>query len=567
MGTAELLVGPLLRHVDATRATIWVETDRPCRVEVHTEVPGEVPGDDAVSATEPTWSVHGHHYALVLLHGLSPGSVTEYRVLLDGEAVWPDPANGFPASVIRTPGDGDVVRLTFGSCRQSAPLDDAGVRRFGPDALVALAEHLTRTPHPEWPDLLLLDGDQIYADEPSDAIRARLRERVRPDPEMAEEIADFEEYTWLYHETWSEPAVRWLLSTVPTVMMLDDHDLRDDWNTSLAWREQVTSQIWWRDRVVGGLGSYWVYQHLGNLSPEEMDTEPLYHLVRSEPDDAVRTNRLDEFAFEADADPSSARWSMVRDLGDAVRLVVVDTRCSRSLDPDHRAIVDDVEWAWFRDRVLERRLDHLLIGSTLPVMLPPAIHHLEGWDEAVVGGAWGRHAVRIAEKLRQLMDLEHWASFRASLHRLCGLLDEVAGVGRDPAGEPPASVVFLSGDIHSSYVARASIPGVDPRRTAVVQLTMSPLRNRLGRVMQLATRALSGRLAALTTHRVARTAAVQDVPMRWRLDRGVWFANGVMTVVLERRRARVEVRHAVLVEGRHVLRPTWQGSLTSGPRP
>ena len=116
-------------------------------------------------------------------------------------------------------------------------------------------------------------------------------------------------------------------------------------------------------------------------------------------------------------------------------------------------------------------------------------------------------------------------------------------------------------------MARASIPGVDPRRTAVVQLTMSPLRNRLGRVMQLATRALSGRLAALTTHRVARTAAVQDVPMRWRLDRGVWFANGVMTVVLERRRARVEVRHAVLVEGRHVLRPTWQGSLTSGPRP
>ncbi|MBK8078777.1 MAG: alkaline phosphatase family protein [Kineosporiaceae bacterium] len=554
-----LLVGPLLRHVDAARATIWVETDRPYRVDVRTP-------DGSASAHETTWSVHGHHYALVVLRGLAPGSVTEYQVLLDDEPVWPDPANGLPASVIRTPDGGDVVRLTFGSCRQSAPLDDAGLRRFGPDALVALAEHLAASPHPEWPDLLLLNGDQIYADEPSDAVRARLRERERPDPEMAEEIADFEEYTWLYHETWTEPAVRWLLSTVPSVMMLDDHDLRDDWNTSLAWREQVTSRPWWRDRVVGGLGSYWVYQHLGNLSPEELDDNELYRLVRTEPDDAVRSNRLDEFAFGADADPPSARWSVVRDLGSAVRLIVVDTRCSRSLDPDRRAIVDDVEWAWFRDRVLERRLDHLLVGSTLPVLLPPGIHHLEGWDEAVAGGAWGRRAVRIAENLRQLMDLEHWASFRLSLHRLCDLLGEVAGARRDPAAEPPASVLFLSGDIHSSYVARATMPGVDPQRTALVQLTMSPLRNPLGRLMRLATRTLSGRLAARLTRRAARAAGVEDVPLRWRLDRGAWFDNGVMTVVLEGRQARVEVRHAGLVEGRHVLRPTWQGGLTPSPR-
>ena len=83
-----------------------------------------------------------------------------------------------------------------------------------------------------------------------------------------------------------EPTVRWLLSTVPSAMLLDDHDLRDDWNTSLSWRRWVTAQTWWRDRVVGGYGSYWVYQHLGNLSPEQLAGDEVYaHLLATHDDD------------------------------------------------------------------------------------------------------------------------------------------------------------------------------------------------------------------------------------------------------------------------------------------
>ena len=127
---------------------------------------------------------------------------------------------------------------------------------------------MAATPHSSWPDELLMLGDQVYADEPSDDIVTRLRE-AHPDrdSDIVDEIQNFEEYTWLYHEAWAPPAVRWLLSTVPTGMLLDDHDLRDDWNTSLSWRRMVTAQPWWHDRVVGGYASYWVYQHLGNLSP------------------------------------------------------------------------------------------------------------------------------------------------------------------------------------------------------------------------------------------------------------------------------------------------------------
>ena len=37
----QLVLGPVLRHVGETDATVWVETDQPCTVEVHFHaVPG-----------------------------------------------------------------------------------------------------------------------------------------------------------------------------------------------------------------------------------------------------------------------------------------------------------------------------------------------------------------------------------------------------------------------------------------------------------------------------------------------------------------------------------------------
>ena len=49
-----LLLGPLLRHVDPVSATVWVETDRPCTVEV-------------LGRSARTFRVSDHHYALVLV--------------------------------------------------------------------------------------------------------------------------------------------------------------------------------------------------------------------------------------------------------------------------------------------------------------------------------------------------------------------------------------------------------------------------------------------------------------------------------------------------------------------
>src|SRR3712207_1148310 len=147
-----LLLGPLLRHVDPVSATVWVETDRPCTVEV-------------LGRRARTFCVGGHHYALVVVEDLEPGSTTPYEVHLDGDRVWPPEQSVFPPSRIRTPGGDRTFRLAFGSCRYATPSTVEASRGIPPDALDCYAAQVAATPEEEWPDALLLLGDQIYADE------------------------------------------------------------------------------------------------------------------------------------------------------------------------------------------------------------------------------------------------------------------------------------------------------------------------------------------------------------------------------------------------------------------
>ncbi len=90
---ANLILGPMLRYVGPSEATVWVETDTPCEVEVLVGGSGH---------RAPTFAVGGHHYAIVRVTALEPGSSYEYVVKLNGKEVWPEPGYNFPASTIRT---------------------------------------------------------------------------------------------------------------------------------------------------------------------------------------------------------------------------------------------------------------------------------------------------------------------------------------------------------------------------------------------------------------------------------------------------------------------------------
>jgi hypothetical protein len=520
---ARLVLGPLLRHVGAEDATVWVEADAPCEVEV-------------CGCSDRTFEIEGHHFALVHVTGLEPEEARPYDVRLDGELVWPLD-EGWPASCIRTIGDDHGLRISFGSCRVAHPDEppwtltkDEDPRGREHDALRTLAMKMRAQDVEDWPHLLLLLGDQVYADEVPVSTAAFIAARRDPSVPPGYEVADFEEYCRLYRDSWSEPAVRWLLSTVPTAMIFDDHDVHDDWNTSKDWVTDIRSQGWWDERIVGGFMSYWVYQHLGNLPPEDRMDDATYRAVRAADGDAGPIVR--EFAFAADREVAGARWSYRRDIG-RTRIVMMDSRAGRVLSPGSRHMVDAEEWDCI-ERWTRGSFDHLLLGTSLPAFLGRGMHFMEAWNEAVCEGAWGRTAARVGERIRRAVDLEHWAAFGDSLRDLEDLLERIAS-GRQ--GETaPGSVVLMSGDVHHAYLARAEFASGNGGRSPVYQAVCSPMRNPLNSHERRAIRIGMSRGAERVGRALARAAGVGEESLGWTIEEGPWFDNQVATLELDGRR-------------------------------
>ncbi|TDC58835.1 alkaline phosphatase family protein [Micromonospora sp. KC207] len=570
MPAPRLLIGPLLRRVVGTRATVWVETSAPATVRVRTA--------DGAEGAAGTFSAYDHHYALVMVEGLTPDSATTYEVLVDDEVAWPEPRAGFPPSMIRTRAADDrdqPVRLVFGSCRETTQHSTA--RRLPPDALDAYARRLMAEPDraAAQPDLLVLLGDQVYADETSPTVRRLLkRRRRRPAGAPATQVVSFDEYTKLYLESWRDPEIRWLFSTVPSVMIFDDHEVIDDWNTSAAWRDDMRAQPWWAERIGSGLASYWVYQHLGNLAPDEIAADPVYAKVTAAGADA--TEVLREFGARVDREADEAhdterwravqyQWSYALDLG-RTRLVMLDNRCSRVLDRGNRAMLPPGEWSWFLDQA-HGVYDHLVVGASLPWLLPPGIHHVEAWSEKLADSRH-RWVSGFAERLRRALDLEHWAAFRRSFDALGALFVRLGSgpagrtgdrVGTGPAYPPPASISVLSGDVHHSYVARARF--ADPQvRTPVHQLTCSPIHNQVPAAMRPLMRLGWSPGPAGAGRALARSAGVRRPSVRWRKLAGPYFGNAVATLTHTGRTADVTIEGTT---GDGHLRPVFRRRLAS----
>jgi hypothetical protein len=464
---ARLLLGPMLRYVDQTSATIWVETTEACRVEV-------------LDHTASTFSVRGRHYALVIIEGLEAATTREYDVHIDGERVWPEVGSVLPPSVIRTTDPDALVSVLAGSCRAAAPHEPpytlelvANEDGRGVDTMWAHAKRMIDQDPSQWPTVLLLVGDQIYADDSSPHTQERIEQFRDDDSDLPSEIvATFEEYCWLYSEAWSPEVERWMLSVVPSMMIFDDHDMIDDWNISDTWLTDVGAEPWWRDHAVGGLMSYWVYQHLGNQSPDEIRRDGLLAELLDVADGSTILERWAEHADAHTPDDGGYRFSYRRSFGE-LEIVVIDSRNGRLLDPDHRRMVAENEWQWIREQALDRAQPggHVMLATSLPVFIADGLHDLQVWNELVCNGRWGTRFVKRAEQLRRSLDLEDWSAFTTSYDLFVELVEDLVASDR-----PPDTVIVVSGDIHFSYTAAVPLGSA---HTRVHQVVSSPIRNAL----------------------------------------------------------------------------------------
>ena len=265
------------------------------------------------------------------------------------------------------------------------------------------------------------------------------------------------------------------MSTVPTAMIFDDHDVRDDWNTSAAWRDEMRG-----DAVVARpdpVGAGVVLGLPAHRQPRPRRARRRPRLPAGHRRTAATPGRC-SWSWPTAPTPrptarKGVRFSFRWDLGRS-RLVMIDSRNGRILDDGHHLMLGDARVRLGRGA-----------GAAPGRGRPPGAGHVG----AVAAAARDRRPARpstrsprpgpgwrgrLGEKIRQAADLEHWAAFRESFDRLTAMIERR---GRRAA---PATVSVLSGDVHHSYAARADLPSRRPGRGAPADLLAGAQPDRAG---------------------------------------------------------------------------------------
>lgn len=153
----------------------------------------------------------------------------------------------------RPPGSPELS-FVFGSCRHPGPDEEelVGLSNRGDRIFGTILEQADSMPT----DLLLMVGDQIYAD-------------VRRD------VRTFEEYCDTYRKAFTQPLLRKLMARVPTYMTMDDHEIVDNWSMDKLVDPALSNEQRWAHRVrfLAAMEAYRAYQVVHGPALERRDVE------------------------------------------------------------------------------------------------------------------------------------------------------------------------------------------------------------------------------------------------------------------------------------------------------
>ena len=525
-----IVAGPVLRRLTRTQVSVWVALVRASDVTLAVRVAG-LPITEVTSAPVAPLRV-GTNLWMATITADAPGGsfdagrLYEYKLTSPGWAQpnWADVAIGTPQPAFPgPPATIDQLTMLHTSCRK--------VHGGGRDGLAIAADVITSRvtagiPNPR-PHLLLLSGDQIYADEVPAPIAPRIR-RVAVDlvgidesgvfgplPALAGRQAPSEsfgltssaasDHLWTFGEflatyllywspvlwpaalpQWSEvtPATdldpasgldqagwdgllaaiapfraglgnaRKVLATVPSLMVLDDHEVTDDWNLDHPWASSVYADARASRIVTNGLLAYALCQHWGNrpdrfatagsaeanllaaasftgASPDVPATRSLLGVPTAPPPapQPAQTTVLRDLTA-----PNTIRWDFTIGTSEGwpARLIALDERTAREfIRVDHPAA-----------RISIGALAQMLPG---PAAGDPAVATIVIAPSPILGTHVIEHVLQPAVSLfpggSVYADFESWPAATANHQELLRLLAAYA------------PLVFLSGDVHYSATA------------------------------------------------------------------------------------------------------------------
>jgi hypothetical protein len=388
----------------------------------------------AVVAVDGLASGHHHTYALVMSRGI--------------------PQDAFPMVVgrFRTPSTVSArLKFAFGSCHLPA-VSDADAPSV--EALATINRWQSLVDDSDF-EFLLLIGDQIYGDG---------LDRKWPD------LTPFERYMRRYRQLWAYWPPRDVLRSHPTYMMLDDHDVADDFGTGNL-----------SDDIVGpALELYRRFQQALNPGGPGPPGGPFHYSFRWGPAaffvSDLRTQRGEGtpvFGRRQLADLEA--WAASEEVASADIIFFISPVPLALLPTETiRAIAESlVEQAG----ATAGAVVGFLLGATVGAPLLGAVV-LGAVGHEVGEEIFEQHlesSLLLGADLAERWDL---AENQSDLVRLLDLLFGLAN--GDGGSRGPKAVFVLSGDIHAGTMhAIRSLPrpgGADHRRNPVVlQLTSSAL--------------------------------------------------------------------------------------------
>lgn len=476
----------MVRAVSPDSIVIWTEWTASCSVTLTATTDDKAedhPSHSTHASHASTVTVGGHHYALLKLTGLHPSTWYNYEIsVTDAEIGQTSPIEHdgliLCFRTLDPPQIGNTLRLAYGSCRKLTSND--------PDALSALGVWLASTFNQRetlWPRLLLLIGDQIYADEHTGRRKTTRSLAHSPSGEDFKKAQTFEEFATCYEDAWSgEHGIRQVFAALPACMIFDDHEITNSWNTAPTWREQVLKRGF-EHVLVDGLVAYWVYQGWGNPGVQQGHNDVLRSIMQSAAqsgEDALELLRA--YMRQAVYEKVDPHWSY--DIPTMPAIYVADVRADRPamlegmgnanmIDAPAR-IMSEAQGQELRRWLDDHAATTVAMVSSVPVILPPLI----GFAEYVMGvrlfqrgplHRLGRVLSQAQQRVTRRMSFDHWPVFGATWRELAWLLSRRTH-----------DIVALSGDVHFSYaaVARRTFSRTQ-KRAVLYQLVSTPFRNTL----------------------------------------------------------------------------------------
>ncbi len=254
--------------------------------------------------------------------------------------------------------------------------------------------------------------------------------------------------------------IRRLLANIPVYMIMDDHEVTDDWNLNPAWEAKMYSNPFGKRMVSNALAAYWAFQGWGN-DPDKFDDAFMDTIEAHLNQHQASGSKADAFDAQMLDRQTVDRWSYT--LPSEPFTVVLDTRMHRESGSNGAAgacvLMNGQARDWLNQTLQQQRND---LGEDYPLLLISA--------SPVFGFARMEKFQQISLELGlspATLDLESWREGFTLLESV--LMQPASGI---------QAVTVLSGDVHYSFSALDQFKNANTSKAIdAAQLTSSPVSN------------------------------------------------------------------------------------------